>query len=107
MSQTPRSPLLWIANMDRREPEIPPFPLRIVWWRVFTALGPSFEVYRQPPPEQWFKLEAIYGRERVEAWDNYLSQRAYFPRTERRWKRIRDAILKRRGCALPRDTAKE
>jgi len=67
---------------------MPPWPLRIVWWRVFEPIGSHVTVRRAPSPAaptaDWERLKAS------------PISRPYFPRTQRRWQRIHDAILKRR-----------
>jgi len=89
------SVFLYLASLQVvQKPEIPPWPLRIIWRRVFEPLGPGFQVMRAPSLNEAQSMSC----DDWERWNPYPVSRLYFPRTQRRWQRIRDAIMKRRGC---------
>lgn len=89
------SVFLYLASLQpAQKPQIPPWPLRIVWRRVFEPHGPDFEVVRLPSVVEAQKMSQADW----ERWDSYPSRQLYYPRTQRRWQRIRNAIMKRRAC---------
>lgn len=98
MSQTPTFLSIMFTDAERTEARIPAWPLRIIWHQVFSPFRASFEVVRQPPIEEALSM----NHEAWDKWEPYPVRRDYFPPSERRWTRIRDAILKRRGIAPPR-----
>lgn len=81
-----------LCSLQPQLPDIPPWPLRIVWHRFYRPFGFSFEVCRAPSMEEALKLTSA----QEERWQFYPMRRDYYPRTEGRWNRIANAILKRR-----------
>lgn len=90
-----KPPSDFVALLEWRpsaSPRIPPWPLRIRWWDIFRSFGSSFEVLRMPEPQEAMTMSHAAW----DVWDGYPIRREYFPLSQRRWTRIRDAILKRR-----------